>query len=301
MRLVGTLVASGVVALCATSGAFAAAGNGGPVVVRYRTDAELAAALRVVPATVVRRLPALHTVEVRLRGSRVRLAAQRGILRVAQPVPRRAHVEPALFSVQSVPDEWQFTAAHEDAVPDWVLRAASSITIAVVDTGADVSAPDIAAKAPATFDPRTHDPDVSDANGHGTFVASLAAGSVTNGDGISGFGGDARLLVVRAGAPDGIFSDIDEAAGILYAIQHGAKIVNLSVGGAETSAVEKRAIGYATAHGALVVAAAGKRARSRQPCRVPGGAAAAARLERQRRPRTLRRRLDGRRHARGFL
>ena len=49
-----------------------------------------------------------------------------------------------------------------------------------------------------------HTADVSDLNGHGTFVASIAAGSATNGEGIAGFGGAARLLVVKAVSAGGV-------------------------------------------------------------------------------------------------
>src|SRR5262249_7659641 len=69
--------------------------------------------------------------------------------------------------------EWQFTATRANLVPADVQRAASSITIAVVDTGADLSAPAIAAKAPTTYNAVTGTSDVSDVTGHGTFVASV--------------------------------------------------------------------------------------------------------------------------------
>ena len=98
---------------------------------------------------------------------------------------------------------------------------------------------------------------VRDRLGHGTFVASLATGSVENGVGISGFGGDAQLLVVQAIDADGYITDVDEAAAIVYAVRHGAKIVNLSIGGTETSQVEQRAIRWAARRGVLIVAAAG--------------------------------------------
>ena len=95
-------------------------------------------------------------------------------------------------------------------------------------------------------------------SGHGTFVSSLAAGSVENGVGISGFGGDAaKLLVVQAIDADGYITDVDEAAAIVYAVKHGAKIVNLSIGGPATSAIERRAIRWAANRGVLIVAAAG--------------------------------------------
>jgi subtilisin family serine protease len=213
-----------------------------------------------------------YRTETALRGldvvrvlSRLRVAVVRGgaphrsgIRFVERLASRTAAAEPALAPVPgAAPLEWQFDAAHAAGVPDWVLRAAASVTIAVVDTGADLSAPDLAAKDPAAFNVRTDTPNVRDANGHGTFVSSLAAGSVTNGEGIAGFGGDAKLLVVKAGANDGSFTDVDEAAGIVYAVDHGARIVNLSLGGRSTSQLERQAISYAAAHGVLVVAAAG--------------------------------------------
>jgi subtilisin family serine protease len=98
---------------------------------------------------------------------------------------------------------------------------------------------------------------VRDNLGHGTFVSSLAAGSVANGIGISGFGGDAKLLVVQAIDSDGFVTDVDEAAAIVYAVKHGARIVNLSLGGPETSPIERRAIRWAAKRGVLIVASAG--------------------------------------------
>ena len=138
-----------------------------------------------------------------------------------------------------------------------MLRAAASVKIAVIDSGADVNAPDLADKSPRTWSVLSRSARVRDRLGHGTFVASLATGSVSNGTGVSGFGGDAQLLVVQAIDADGYITDVDEAAAIVYAVKHGAKIVNLSIGGSETSQVEQRAIRWAARRGVLIVAAAG--------------------------------------------
>jgi subtilisin family serine protease len=124
---------------------------------------------------------------------------------------------------------------------------AQPVTLAVVDTGANVHAPALATARIATYDVRTHGRDVSDPNGHGTKVASLIAGASSR----------ARLLIIRAGSSSGAFSDADEAAAIRYAVAHGARIVNLSLGGPRTSRVERSAIQFAIAHGVLIVAAAG--------------------------------------------
>ncbi|HEY2073954.1 MAG TPA: S8 family serine peptidase [Gaiellaceae bacterium] len=142
---------------------------------------------------------------------------------------------------------WQQATIGEAGVPRAVVQAASHVEIAVIDTGADVSVPEIAAHHPATYDVRTGTANVRDSNGHGTFVASIAAA----------FGGDARLLVIEAGSASGAFTDQSEATAIRYAIEHGARILNLSIGGPSTSAIERSAIRFAVAHGALVVTAAG--------------------------------------------
>jgi subtilisin family serine protease len=131
-------------------------------------------------------------------------------------------------------------------VPAAVLDGAASVTIAVVDTGADVASPALAPRHPATYNVTTGAAGVEDTIGHGTFVASLAAG----------FGGQARLQVVQANRR-ATFSDVDEAAGIVWATDHGARIINLSLSGSQTSATERAAIRYATKKGVLLVAAAG--------------------------------------------
>jgi subtilisin family serine protease len=225
----------------------------------YTSLPALRAAVDAEGAVVVRRIPALRAAEVRSTTLASRLARHPGISFVQRVALRRKADEPALALVSgaTVPWEWQYAATRADLVPARILRAAGAVTIAVVDTGADVSAPDLAAKRPITFSTRTRTIDVRDTVGHGTFVAALAAGSVTNGDGIAGFGGDAKLLVVKAGAGDGSFTDVDEASAIAYGVDHGARIVNLSLGGTSSSALEASAIDYAAAHGVLVVAAAG--------------------------------------------
>jgi subtilisin family serine protease len=75
--------------------------------------------------------------------------------------------------------------------------------------------------------------------------------------------------VIRAGSSSGAFSDAREAAAIRYAVDHGARIVNLSLGGPRTSTIERKALAYAIARGALIVAAAGNNARRDQPSLPP--------------------------------
>jgi subtilisin family serine protease len=236
------------------------AAAGSLTVVGYSSEGALRRAVAQSGSRVVRRIRALHVAVLRTPPAAARvLDGLSGIRYSERPVLRSELVDPAVAPAPVVGGayEWQYAAARENLVPASVARAASAITVAVIDTGADISAPDLAAKTPATWSVRGNSSDVTDYYGHGTFVSSLAAGSTTNAEGVAGFGGDAKLLAVQASAPDGTFTDVDESAAIVYAVDHGAKIINMSFGGPATSPAEQAAIAYAAAHGVLLVAAAG--------------------------------------------
>jgi subtilisin family serine protease len=221
---------------------------------------------------VLSRIDALRTAEVRVTDARAQraLGARPGIRFVERIAPRVQADAPEIpFSATLSVPEWQWSAVHADQVPAWVQQAARRITIAVIDTGADVLAPSIAAKSPVTWNVAGGVSTVRDSVGHGTFVASLAAGLSTEAGGMSGFGGDARLMIVQANRGGLGFTDIDESRAIVWAVDHGANIINLSLGGARTSLVERKAIDYATKHGVLLVAAAGNSAEQGNPTVYP--------------------------------
>ncbi|MGZ8782228.1 MAG: S8 family peptidase, partial [Gaiellaceae bacterium] len=245
----------------------------GTAVVSYESEQALAAALVRQPAEVVRRIPALGVAALRPAGSvgryARRIGSEPGIIGVERAAPRRSLAEPALAQASASPFQWQYSAVRADRVPAAVAQAAAGVTIAVIDTGADLGAPDLAARSPHTYSVRTRQADVADVNGHGTFVAALAAGSSSNGDGIAGIAGEAQLMIVQAGGPTGSVTDVEEAAAIVYAVDHGAKVVNLSLGGTATSSVEKRAVDYAISKGVLLVAAVGNGHRSGNAVEYP--------------------------------
>ena len=259
-------VVVGLLAFLSASDALSSPTHPSSRVLTYRSPQALKTLLARTGLRVQRNLPALQAVEV--SGGTV---GSRPVARYVSTEPEST--EPAIRDMcwVGVPYEWEYTAARVDQVPASVLRAASKIKIAVIDTGVDLRQPDIAAKAPQVYSVihRKSRRDVRDYYGHGTFVASLAAGSVTNGEGIAGFGGDAQLLCVQVAHSDGSISDVDEAAGIVYAVKHGAKIINLSLGGVEPSALETRAVRYAQRHGVLIVAAAGNEFHEGNPVEFP--------------------------------
>ena len=184
MRARGLVVLAAL--LVAAAGAGGASASASRFTIGYASEQSLTAALARAHGTVVRRIPALRIAEVAPQGSPLRFAARIACLpgiRSVEPVANRvSRAEPGLTArlANGLPLEWEYGATEADAVPAAILRAAGSLTIAVVDTGADLTAPDLAAKAPARYNVRTGSADVRDPDGHGTFVASIAAGSGSN-------------------------------------------------------------------------------------------------------------------------
>ena len=137
------------------------------------------------------------------------------------------------------------------------LPGSSSIVVAVVDSGVELTHPDLAGKVDNGKDFANDDPDASDVHGHGTHVAGIVAAGTNNSQGVAGIGYDSRVLAVKVLKDDntGLYSHI--IAGIVYAADQGAQIINLSLGGTAPSQAMEDAVNYAWGKGALVVAAAG--------------------------------------------
>ena len=277
-RLVGALALLAVVAvLVAGSDRRAPTRVSAAVEVTYASPPALRAALVGHPAVLVQDVRALHVAEVQPSGDAARyirsLRGASGIVDARAAVSRAEAEAPGLtLGVVSTPAggayEWQWYATGVDRVPAKILAAAARTTIAVVDTGADLSAPALAGKVRASYDVRSGRRTVNDTSGHGTFVASIAVGSTSAGGAVAGFGGAARLLVVKVGDGTSV-SDVDVAAGIVRSVQSGARIVNVSLAGRTRSAVEASAVAYAARHGVLVVAAAGNDALAGNPAEYP--------------------------------
>lgn len=101
------------------------------------------------------------------------------------------------------------------------------------------------------------DNDPDDFNGHGTHVAGIVGGVGNNGKGIAGVCWKVPLMAVRVLGANGVGSTADVVAGVCYAIENGAQIINLSLGGFFDDPTFEAAITVADLMGVLVVAAAG--------------------------------------------
>ena len=147
----------------------------------------------------------------------------------------------------------------------WDLATGSaSVVIAIVDTGVDRSHPDLVSKIVAGYDFVNGDPVADDDNvldnGHGTQVAGIAAAASNNGIGIAGVSWGALIMPVKVLDASGSGSDTTVAAGIIWAADHGAQIINLSLGVSSYSSTLDAAVNYAYLKGAVLVAPTGNQA-----------------------------------------
>ena len=161
------------------------------------------------------------------------------------------------------PKQWNLRMIH---MPEaWERSRGKGVVVAVIDTGIAfedrgeyVQVPDLAG---ARFVPGydfVHATDhPNDDNGHGTHVAGTIAQRTNNGVGVAGIAFEARLMPLKVLDRAGMGNSADIADAIRWAVDHGAKVLNLSLGGPGYSAVMERAVAYARQKGAVVVCAAG--------------------------------------------
>ena len=114
-------------------------------------------------------------------------------------------------------------------------RGAGEI-VAVVDTGVDLDHPDLVGRLLPGHDFVNHDPHPQDDAGHGTMVAGIIAADANNGRGVTGVAGSASILPVKVLDSSGSGDDATIANGITWATDHGADVINLSLGGPGDSA-----------------------------------------------------------------
>jgi type VII secretion-associated serine protease mycosin len=153
----------------------------------------------------------------------------------------------------------------------WSTTRGSGIKVAVVDTGVRGDHEDLASVLLSGVDLVSDAGDGRvDPHGHGTHVAGIIAAQANNGRGVAGAAPDVRILPVRVLDQNGSGLSSDVAAGIIWAADQGARVINLSLGGTSPSSGQQDAIRYAVSKGAVVLAAAGNGAQTGNAPSYPG-------------------------------
>ena len=218
---------------------------------------------------------------------RLRLAANADLQRAVRELsahPAVAYAEPDyLAHIIAMPNDplfagqWALTQINAPAAWD-VVTGTNDIAVAVVDSGMNVAHPDLVAQLwvnPGELAGNGADDDnngyiddingwniyqntadLTDSTGHGVEVAGVIAAATNNAAGMAGVCWNCRLMIVKVTQPGGVANYSDIAAGITYAAQKGAKVINLSLGGSADSTTLRAAI-TAAAQTAVVVGGAG--------------------------------------------
>ncbi len=224
-----------------------------------------------------------------------------GFARKLASRPEVAYIEPDLpMTTCSTPNDPyfgnQYSHSKAQTSAAWDLwKPNASVTVAVIDTGVDSTHPDLANKmvrnaqgAVDGYNALTLTAGTAlDDHGHGTHCAGIAAAQINNGSGVAGVCGwtgsaaqtdvGTKILPVKCLDASGSGSSSSVADGIVWAADHGARILSLSVGGGSTQTLAD-AVTYAWSRGCLVVAAAGNSASSirQYPAGYPEALAVAA-------------------------
>ncbi|BAL93032.1 putative subtilase-family protease [Actinoplanes missouriensis 431] len=192
--------------------------------------------------------------------------------------------EPVVTTDDSVrSDQWQLQAL--DLTGAWSYADGAGVTVAVLDSGVDARHPDLEGQVLPGLDlVDTKGDGESDPVGHGTTVAALIAGRNDDDAGVVGIAPKSKILPVRVLDAQNRYDDaLIVAQGVRWAVDHGAKVLNLSLGGSGSSATLAAALDYAFAKDVVVIACTGNASASASsentgvwyPAREPGVVAVA--------------------------
>ncbi len=198
------------------------------------------------------------------------LRRTKGVLSVERNAIRRMCSDPndTYYSSQYAPQLIKANNAWD------IYNPKSTVVVAVLDTGVDYNHSDLSNAIlrdsggnPISYNALDGTANASDDNGHGTSVAGVASASINNGTGIAGIAGwnpavpnstsFVKVMPVKVLDAYGTGDDYGVSNGIIWAVNHGANVINLSLGSSDYTAALDSAIQYAISHGVVVAAAAG--------------------------------------------
>lgn len=134
---------------------------------------------------------------------------------------------------------------------------APDVVVAVLDTGIDASHPDLSGSLVQGYDFSNGDSVADDDNGHGTAAAAVVAARTNNALGHAGICWRCSLMPIKVLGADGFGTNSAVASGIVWAVDRGADVISMSLGGPGTTQTLTNAVEYAAGKGVVLVAAAG--------------------------------------------
>ncbi|MCK4422371.1 S8 family serine peptidase, partial [candidate division WOR-3 bacterium] len=154
------------------------------------------------------------------------------------------------------PEQWSMRRILAPSVWD-STTGDTNIVIGLLDTGIDTGNVEFSGRIKNGYDFVNDDSIPFDDNGHGTMMAGIIGAEGNNNTGIAGIGWNLSLLPVKVLNAEGMGSNWDIGQGIMFACDSDARVINMSLGGYESSSYIQDAVDYAYNMGCVLVSAAG--------------------------------------------
>jgi thermitase len=167
-------------------------------------------------------------------------------------------VEPTVQPNDVLYSRYQWNLPLIETAEGWnVTKGSEDVIVAVIDTGADLSHPDLQNQLVEGINIVNPGKPPQDDVGHGTHVAGIISALVNNNLGVAGMTWYNRIMPVKVLDQTGAGSTYSVAQGIIWATDHGAKVINMSLGNYASAQFLHDAIKYAYDHDVVLIAASG--------------------------------------------
>jgi subtilisin family serine protease len=205
-----------------------------------------------------------HLKQINARVIKVAPQALDAVMRALSSNPHIDYVEknplvpPSAFTPNDpvYPEQWHLSKIQASSA--WDISTGNGVTVAVLDAGVEGSHPDLANSMVPGWNVVSNNIDTSPVNLHGTAVAGAVAATGNNGTGVASVAWRARIMPVRiSNRSDGWAAGGDMADGILWAADHGARVVNISYDIGVAGSAINAAAQYLRNKGGLLVMSAG--------------------------------------------
>jgi len=151
--------------------------------------------------------------------------------------------------------QWNLPSIHTEQGWNWT-KGSEQVTIAVLDTGVQLDHPDLVGKVTEGYNVVGDGPPDDDV-GHGTHVAGVISAAVNNREGVAGMSWYNKVMPIKVLDGSGTGTTYSVAEGLIWAVDHGAKVINMSLGNYASAEFLHDAIRYAYDHDVVLIAASG--------------------------------------------
>lgn len=245
-----------------------AAAAPGRMIVKFKSDAARKAFHASHGTKTIKRIAALNLDVINTATSRGVITGDKNVVYAEPDYIYETNFEPNDPSYKD-----QYALKNTEASQAWdITKGDSNLVIAIIDTGIDLDHPDLKDKLVPGYNAVNPALSADDDNSHGTHCAGITAATTNNGVGIAGLAANCKLMPVKVMTAQGSGTTDAIADGITWAVDHGANVISMSLGGPGGGQAMTDAVKYALSKNVPVIAAMGNNGTNQMsyPAAIPG-------------------------------